>query len=103
MALFKRYSADGITGVTTVHASDATAGTNADIIIGCNIANTHSATVTVDVLVGAIYLAKSVSIPVGGSVEIIQGKVVLENGDILKVTPSASVDVWVSVLDGATA
>ena len=103
MALFKRYSADGITSATNIHTSDATTNTNADIIIGCNIANTHSATVTVDVQVGNIYLAKSVSIPVGSSVEIIQGKVVMENGDILSVTPSQSVDVYVSILDGATA
>lgn len=103
MALFKRYTADGITSATNIHTSDATANTNADIIIGCNISNTHSATVSVDVKVGSIFLAKSVQIPVGGSVEIIQGKVVMENGDVLSVTPDNAVDVYVSILDGATA
>ena len=44
------------------------------------------------------------NIPQSGAVEVIQGKIVLDNTDVVKVkVSSGQVDVWLSVLDNASA
>jgi len=108
MASFVRYSGNDKTTAATIHTSDAVSGTNADILVGCNIANVGAGTATVNLYITTtgsadIYLLKAVKIPVGASIEAIQGKVILENGDVLKVSSDIAVDVWASVLDSATA
>jgi len=83
------------------------------VIIGCNVANTHSATVTVDIALvtdGGTnddtirYIAKNVSIPVGGSVELITGKIVI-GSDSEEIHGRCSVntgaEVILSVLENA--
>ena len=78
-----------------------------DIVIGFSIANAGSSTATVNAYVNDgtndIHLAKSAKIPVGGAIEIIQGKLVLDNNDNVYVSSDVAVDVWLSVLDNASA
>ena len=83
-----------------------------DAIVGIRLANIHTAQITVDVFVATAaaggtdqncYLIKGAPIPVGSSLELIDGgsKIVLQNGDALKVQSStdASLNCWVSFVD----
>jgi hypothetical protein len=79
-----------------------------DTVIGIRCANVHaSSTVNVDVYINDgsndYYLIKTAPIPVGGSLELIDGgaKFVVDTGDVLKIVSSvaSSVDTWVSVVD----
>jgi hypothetical protein len=87
------------------------------IIIGCLLCNKTGSGITADVQIDTsisggnnadVYLVKSVQIPGGSSIEIVEGKVVLThdgtNGDILKVAASAtsSLDITLSVLEDVT-
>tara|TARA_R100001244_G_scaffold124220_1_gene94016 strand:+ start:58 stop:396 length:339 start_codon:yes stop_codon:yes gene_type:complete len=82
-------------------------GGNYDAIIGIRCANISSSAVTVDVYIRKsstdYYLAKGVSIPPGGSLELIQGgaKIVLASGDVLYgiASTGSAVDVIVSGID----
>ena len=101
---FRRYIARNTgTAPATLFTADSF-----DTVIGIRCANVHaSSTANVDVYIndGANdhYLIKSAPIPVGGSLELIDGgaKFVVDTGDILKVVSSvaSSVDTWVSVVD----
>jgi len=106
MATFERYVSNDVTTAANIHTSNASDAALADIIIGFSIANTHAtstATANAYVTVGSddLYLAKGVRIPAGGAVEILQGKIILDNTDIVKVSSDIAVDVWLSVLDNA--
>jgi hypothetical protein len=76
-------------------------------LIGLSCANTTASPVTVDAYVtrSAVnyYLIKGATVPVGGTLTIVGGdqKVVIINGDSLKVvsSASASIDVFSSVLN----
>lgn len=76
-------------------------------LIGLSCANTSASPVTVDAYVtrSAVnyYLIKGATVPVGGTLVIVGGdqKVVLTNGDSVKVVSSAasSIDVFASVLN----
>ena len=80
------------------------------VIIGCNVANIHTATVTVDVALidssgnTITYIAKDVTIPVGGNVELVDGKIVIDS-DTTNIHARCSVDtkadIIVSVLENA--
>ena len=89
---------------TTVYTSVGNA-----IMIGLDIANSNSgaSACTVDVTITkggtTIYYLKAAPLPAGSTLQVIGGqKVVLMNGDILKVTASAatSADVTCSILEG---
>ena len=77
------------------------------IMIGCMVANilTTSVDATVSIRNGATVtrLVKGLSIPAGDSIEVVQGKVVMEAGDEVQVSASAAsaVDCIVSVLKNA--
>lgn len=110
MAAFERYHASGVGSTeTTVHTSDASSADQADIAIGMSISNSGLTQATASAYItpsgsSDVYLARDIIIPSGGSVEVIQGKIVLDNNDAVKVKASAGqVDVWLSVLDNATA
>ena len=100
---FTRYYQSDVTSATDVAASTATT----DVVIGLNVANTDgSATSTFDAYITdgtstLAYLAKDVKVPVGGSIELIQGKVLLGNGDTVVVNSDNEVDVWMSVVEDA--
>lgn len=78
---------------------------NKQIVVGLNLANTGTASITVDVIVNDgtsnFYVVKAVSIPVNSKVEIIKGKLVLGSGYSMTAQSSASggdCDVIVSLL-----
>lgn len=99
---FKNYLSASITSATTIYTAPAATQST---VIGMNVANTAAtaASVSVQVVSGAtsIYVVKSAPIPVGGALVPIGGdqKLVLEAGDLIKVTSDQAVDVIVSALE----
>ena len=100
---FERIIANGVgTGATTLRTADSD-----DAIVGIMVANVTSSQITVEVYVTVssvdYHLIKDAPIPAGSSLQVLDGgaKVVLQNGDILKVksNTASSADVWVSVVD----
>ena len=96
---------------TLVGSLTALTSNKGHVIIGCNVANIHTATVTVDVALITdgdpdviTYIAKDVTIPVGGNVELVDGKIVIDS-DSTKIHARCSVDtkadIIVSVLENA--
>ena len=91
------------TSVYTVPASTTST------VIGLTVANRHSSAITVDVVVtdtsasASVFIVKAATIGVGSALVPIGGdqKVVLETGDIIKITSNtaSSADVIVSVLE----
>jgi len=91
----------GTSASTLTTVSGGTTAAIASLVV----ANTTASPITCDVYVTRsatdIYLVKTATVPVGGSLEVIQGnRVVLIASDALKVVSSAasSADVFVSVL-----
>ena len=110
MASFERYYSKGIESTpTTIHTSNASDSTQADIVIGMLLSNSGLVASTASAYIpGAgttkVYLCRDLSVPVGGSAEIVQGKIVLNNTDTVEVVCSdGSIDCWLSVLDNASA
>ena len=100
---FEQNIANGVgTGATTLRTADSD-----DAIVGIMVANVTSSQITVEVYVTVssvdYHLIKDAPIPAGSSLQVLDGgaKVVLQNGDILKVksNTASSADVWVSVVD----
>ncbi len=102
------------TAICTSPASVLTCGASTEItVIGMSIANIVTSQITVDVQLDAsgrtsgaedsVYLIKAAPVPVGGSLVVIGGdqKVVMEPGDVIKVTSdtASSADVVISHLD----
>jgi len=91
------------TSVYTVPASTTST------VIGLTVSNIHSSAITVDVVItdtsasASVFIVKAATIPVGGALVPIGGdqKVVLETGDIIKITSNtaSSADAIVSVLE----
>lgn len=93
----KNVSTSGST-VTTV--SSGTLG-----VASLVVSNTSSSPITCDVYItrSAVnyYVVKTATVPVGGSLEVIQGnRIVLQTSDVLVVVSSASssADAWVSAI-----
>ena len=95
---------DGTTNPTGLTGLDSG---KAQIMVGCMVANikTTSVEATVSIRNGgtATRLVKSVTIPAGDSVEVVQGKVVMEAGDEIEVSANSAtaLDCVVSVLKNA--
>jgi hypothetical protein len=100
---FKNYTNTIAAGASEGTDTQVRAATSTDVIIGLNVANTSaSATATVAVKMTGTKLLDNAQIPVGGAIEVIQGKIVLESGDDIDVIPTgAGVDVVMSVLENA--
>jgi len=96
------------TTLTSVYTVPATTTT---VMIGAVLANILASQIEVDVKIVTassagenaddVYLVKDLPIPNGSSFELIEGKVVLETGDIVKVESdtASSLDVALSVLE----
>ena len=112
---FNRFTTSDVT--TSLEAVYTVPSGKNSIIIGCLLCNKTGSGITADVqidtaLSGAgnddVYLVKSVQIPGGSSIEIVEGKIVLRhdssNGDVLKAASSvgSSLDITVSVLEDVT-
>jgi len=94
----------GLTPVSLVTVAGATTATLTSLVV----ANTTTSPITCDVYFtrSAVnyYLVKTATVPVGGSLEVMQGnRIVLIASDVLYVVSSAatSADVIVSVLNAA--
>ena len=91
----------GTSASTLTTVASATTATITSLVV----ANTTTSSITVDVYVtrsaADYYIVKTATVPVGGSLEVMQGnRIVLIASDALKVVSSAatSADVIVSVL-----
>jgi hypothetical protein len=96
------YAAKNV-GNTAVTITTVSSGTVA--IASLVVANTITSPITTSVYITRsgtdYYLVKDTTVPVGGSLELIQGsRVVLNTSDALKVinNTASSADVWVSAL-----
>jgi hypothetical protein len=92
-------------GTAAVSVYTAPASKNS-IAIELDLCNTTSSGVTADVYITSggndYYLVKQAPVPVGGSLQVIAGqKIVLSNGDVLKVVSSvaSSIDVVGAILE----
>ena len=95
MATFNRYKATSGTVLTA---------NSTDVIIGILVCNTHATqTSECDITLASQDIVKNLRIPVGGSVELVQGKLVAESGDALEIANvTNNVAVYASVLDSAS-
>jgi hypothetical protein len=99
---FKGCQAVNVTSATTVYTS-----TGFDsIVLELDISNTTSSGVTasVEVLDSSAstdaYVVKDAPVPTGSSLQVIAGqKVILEDGDSIRVTASGACDVVCSILE----
>ena len=94
-----------LTSVYTVPSATTT------VLIGAVLANITASQIKVNVQIVTaattgengddVYLIKDLPIPTGSSFELIEGKVVLETGDIFKVESdtASSLDVAVSIME----
>lgn len=98
--IFKNYTVSCTdTSETTVYTVP---GATTAVIIGCNVANTTTTQLTVDVKVAGKFLVKGAPIPSGSSLSVLDGKIIGEAADTVTVTSSdasGDVDVIVSVLE----
>ena len=96
---------------TTASLTDATLTSvvtttaNKQIMIGCLVANTGATAILTDVVLNDgsndRYLVKQAPVPVGSSLEVISGKVVIPSGGAVKVksdNASGNADVIISTL-----
>lgn len=100
---FRRFTSNAVgTSAVTIFTANSF-----DTVVGISLANVHSSAITVHCYINDgsndISLVKDVTIPVGSSLQVLDGgaKFVVQSGDALKVTSStvSSLDVWVSVVD----
>lgn len=108
---FERYLQQNISNSSGSPTTLRTASDSDDAIIGVRCTNTSGTSVNVTVYVEntstTYHIIKDAPIPVGGSLELIDGgsKVVLQAGDSVKAYASASsaVDIILSVVDTISA
>jgi len=99
---FKSYLAAGVTTQATVLTAPANTQTT---IIGLSLANTAASAITATVTltrgVTVVNVIKDAAIPAADALILYGGdqKLVMQAGDLLKVTASSTTDVIVSVLE----
>ena len=99
-------------GSTDARLTDSTLTTvktttsNKQIMVGCLVANTGTSAINVDVVLNNgtndRYIVKEAPVPIGSSIEVIQGKVVIPSGGSVKVksdNASGTADVIISTLE----
>ena len=96
---FKNYVSAAVgTSETTVYTvpSSTTA-----VIIGCNVANVTSSQIRVTVKVVDTHVVKTVPVPANSAISVLDGKIIAETTDTVKVTSdtASSADVIVSALE----
>ena len=113
---FKNYTAQAI-GTTAYYVISQNSGTfnggitsltsgKAVIMVGCMVSNRLTSSIAIDVMhyqnAGSktTYLCKSLAIPAGDAIEIVQGKIVLVGSDDISVVSdtASSADVVLSIL-----
>ena len=96
---FKNYTSASVgTGATTVYT---VAASTTAIMMGCNLSNTTTSQIKVDVQVAGVYLVKGAPIPANSALSVLDGKIILEAADTVVVTSdtASSADVILSVLE----
>ena len=96
---FKNYVSAAVgTSETTVYTVP---GSTTSVIIGCNIANVTSSQIRVTVKVADTHVVKEVPVPANSAISVLDGKIIAETTDTVKVTSNtaASADVIVSALE----
>ncbi len=96
---FKKVATSDIgTTASTIYTAPASTTT---IIIGFILANTTSSLITVDVSAASTSLGVGLPIPAGGSLSVLDGKIVLEAADTVVVQSSdaISVDSYLSIME----
>jgi hypothetical protein len=103
--IFKNYTSASVgTGATTTYTVSSSPATTS-VVIGCNLANTTSSQIKVNVQVGPVsslvYVIKGVPIPANSALSVLDGKIILEAADTVVITSdtASSCDVIVSVLE----
>ena len=97
---FKNYTAS-CTDATETTVYTVPSSTTA-VIIGCNVANTTTAQIKVDVKVASKFVVKAAPIPAGGALSVLDGKIIGEAADTVTVTSdnsSGNADAILSVLE----
>jgi len=99
MAFYNYTASLSDSSLTTVH----TVGTGkTEVIIGCNIANTSTSSVNVDVKAAGVYIVKGAPVPAGSALSVLDGKIIAEAADTVQVQSSSAsgdCDVILSVLE----
>ena len=100
MANVFKNSTDTAVGTSPSTSYTVPAATTA-VMIGMTVANIHSQQVIMSVQVAGVYLVKEAPVPVGSSLSVLDGKIILEASDTVVVTSSeaASIDVIISILE----
>ena len=100
---FKNAQGTNITSVTSIYTAPSL---KTSILLELDIANTTTSVVQTSVQVtdtsarSTSYLVKNAPIPTGSALQVISGqKVILEAGDIVKVTSNGAVDCVASILE----
>jgi len=96
---FKNYTSASVgTGAATTYTVPSS---TTSVMIGCNLSNTTTSQIKVDVQAAGVYLVKGVPIPAGSALSVLDGKIILEAADTVVVTSdtATSADVIVSVLE----
>ena len=103
---FKNAQATNITTVRTIYTAPTTPVAKTSILLELDVANTTTAVVQTSVQVtdtsatSTAYLVKDAPIPSGSALQVISGqKVILETGDLIRVTSSGAVDCIASILE----
>ena len=97
---------------TTASLTDSTLTTvktttsNKQVMIGCLVSNTGTSSLLIDVVLNDgsndRYIVKEAPVPVGSSLEVISGKVIIPSGGAVKVKSdngSGNADVIISTLE----
>ena len=103
---FRRYTLNTV-GTVAQDIPDGSNFDTYDAIVGIMLSNVHTSAINVSCYINAgtndIYLVKDAPIPVGGSLQVLDGgaKFVVQSGDRLYVVSdtASSLDVWVSAVD----
>ena len=96
---FKNYTGASIgTSPSTVYTVPAS---TTSVIIGLNLANRTTSSVTVDVQLGSTYIVKAAPVPSGSALSVLDGKIIAETTETIVVTSdtASSIDAIVSVLE----
>lgn len=97
--VFKNHTGNAVgTTATTVYTVPAS---TVAVVIGLNVSNILTSSITVDVALAGTYVVKGAPIPAGAALSVLDGKIIMEAGEALQVTSSAasSADVILSVLE----
>jgi len=95
---FKRYMASATIAGTTLVTIGASVSA---VVIGINAANKNSVQSTISLRVNSFYQVKDAPIPSGSALSLLDGKLVLEGGDVITIEGSVDngIDVILSVME----